>query len=485
VTAEALVRVGGPLGAVGLAVLVLAPGRLPRLAGLLAWAMGSACFLPYVLPDVRVVFLAGLAVGGLALAACLAALFVRWPWAVAFLALAAIPVRIPVTVGNESANLLLPLYVVVAGAALALGWRLWRAPPGCRELGPIAWPLAALVSWFGIASLWSDDLRGAVITLFFFVLPFGLLAAIVARLPWRERAPAGLSALLLLLAVVFAGIGIGQWAARDIFWNPKVIVGNVYAPFYRVNSVFWDPSIYGRFLVVAILVALVLLLFSTSRPVGFVLAAVIVVLWAGMFFSFSQSSFVALFVGVTLTAVLAWRWRAVAAVALVAAVMVPVGVAAPQLASVRQNVVSASTDGLDRATSGRYKLITNGIRIALDHPLVGVGTGGFKKAYAERLGLRQSAPAVASHNTPVTVSAETGVIGLLLFTWLLAAGLLVALRRNDGAGVAQLTGLAAGVVLVAVLVHSFFYNAFFEDATTWMALGLAALAVDARKGATT
>ena len=55
------------------------------------------------------------------------------------------------------------------------------------------------------------------------------------------------------MAVVFAVVGIYQYVTRDVFWNPKVIVGNAYAPFYRVNSVFWDPSIYGRFLVVAIL----------------------------------------------------------------------------------------------------------------------------------------------------------------------------------------------------------------------------------------
>ena len=44
-----------------------------------------------------------------------------------------------------------------------------------------------------------------------------------------------------------------------------MIVDNAYAPsswFYRVNSVFYDPSIYGRFLVVGILASLVLVLFG-------------------------------------------------------------------------------------------------------------------------------------------------------------------------------------------------------------------------------
>ena len=72
------------------------------------------------------------------------------------------------------------------------------------------------------------------------------------------RALGYLYGLLGAMAVVFAAIGVFQWITRDVFWNPKVIVGNAYAPFYRVNSVFWDPSIYGRFLVIAILASLVL-----------------------------------------------------------------------------------------------------------------------------------------------------------------------------------------------------------------------------------
>ena len=62
--------------------------------------------------------------------------------------------------------------------------------------------------------------------------------------------------LLAAMALVFGLIGIEQYLTRNIYWNPKVKVDNAFAPvdwFYRVNSVFYDPSIYGRFLVVGIL----------------------------------------------------------------------------------------------------------------------------------------------------------------------------------------------------------------------------------------
>ena len=174
----------------------------------------------------------------------------------AFATLACIPIRIPVDVGTEDANLLLPLYAVVASLVAALGWQLVRGDGRSRELGPIAFPLAAVVAWTGLALLWTDDLRQGAIFLAAFVLPFGLLAIGFARLPFSRRALLGLYAALVATALAYAGVGLYQWVTREVFWNPKLQVDNAYAPFFRVNSVFWDPSIYGRYLVIAILATL-------------------------------------------------------------------------------------------------------------------------------------------------------------------------------------------------------------------------------------
>ena len=73
-----------------------------------------------------------------------------------------------------------------------------------------------------------------------FLLPFGLLSLGIARLPWRGRMLTWLWGLLVATAAVFAAIGVVQWWTRNVFWNPRVIVENAYAPFFRVNSVFWD-----------------------------------------------------------------------------------------------------------------------------------------------------------------------------------------------------------------------------------------------------
>ena len=140
------------------------------------------------------------------------------------------PARFPVHVGDTKANLLLPIYGVVAVAALALAWDLFGDGQGPRQLGPLAWPLALFVGWVGLSFLWTKDVRQGAIELGFFVLPFGLLAVVLARLRWSRAWVLTLYVQLAFMGLLFALIGVWQYHSRNIFWNPKVRVDNAYAP---------------------------------------------------------------------------------------------------------------------------------------------------------------------------------------------------------------------------------------------------------------
>jgi len=461
------------VGTAGLAALLLAPGRWHRLAGLGAWAVGSGVLALYLLPDLSTSRLVAGAVGGAVAAVVLAWALDRWPYLLAFATLACIPLRIPVDIGSDRVDLLLPLYAVVGGLALALAWSLVKGDARSRELGPVALPLAAFVVWTGLSMLWSDDVRRGAIFLAAFVLPFGLVAVGFARLPWRGRWLTWLWAGLVATALLYALVGGYQWVTRDVFWNPSVKVFNAYAPFFRVNSVFWDPSVYGRYLTVAVLASLAGILLGGAR--GWRVAglyAVVVATWLGLLLSFSQSSFVALAAGIVVAASVVWGRRALVALVALGLVTCAVLFAVPQL---RDDVVGKSRSGVNRVTSGRANLVGQGIRIALDHPVLGVGAGGFSREYAHRRGIVGKDPKrVASHTTPVTVAAEAGIVGLALLAWLVAAALLATLR-GLGTGFTSRVALATGIVLLAIAVHSLFYAAFFEDPMTWALLGLVGL----------
>jgi putative inorganic carbon (hco3(-)) transporter len=461
-----LARIGGPVACLGLALLLVATNRRDRLAGL-GFAAFGACLLGAAIAPHRPLEIVGGILVLLAVASLLAAPFLRVPWIVPLLALACVPIRVGVHVGGASSKLLVPLYVVILGAVVKLGWELVHGDERIRELRFAVWPLAAYIGWTGLSVAWSKDVQQGAIEVLAFYVPFALLAITVARLPWSKLGVRALYAEVAVMAVVFSAIGFYQYDTRDIFQNPKVIYANAYAPYFRVNSVFWDPSVYGRFLVIAMVPSLVLIVRGRSPRLALAAAAAVVVTWFGLLISFSQSSFAALLVVVLALAFVAWRWRALVAVVLAIAVLAGISVAQPQI---RRSIQHHTTGGLNNATSGRFSLVANGIRIAAHHPVLGVGVGGFKRAYADRVHLKGKDPKkAASHNTPVTVAAETGLVGLGLFAWLLVATLRQAWRRRGQ------TALVAGLGIAAILVHSLFYNAFFEDPMTWALFGLVAL----------
>jgi O-antigen ligase len=74
----------------------------------------------------------------------------------------------------------------------------------------------------------------------------------------------------------------------------------------------------------------------------------------------------------------------------------------------------------------RFEVLKTGLRIAASHPILGVGIGGYREAntrYAPQLGERDA------HNTYVSLAAEIGFPGLLL--WLgLVGSVLARLRRR-------------------------------------------------------
>jgi len=460
-----LAEIAGPIACIGLAVLLLARTRVSRIAGLCYAGVGTI-LLAVSLAPADAAELGGAIGGVIVLGPLLAWLFRREPWLVAYATLAFIPFR----VGFLGHSLLVPLYAVALGAAGLLLWQLVKGDDRTRELGIVSWPLALYLMWIGLSVGWSASVHAAAIDLLAFYVPFTIVAVSIARLPWQQSRVRILYGELVAMALVFAVIGFYQYETRTIFENPRLKVGNTYEALFRVNSVFFDPSIYGRFLVVAMIATAVLIVrdrLSLRASLG--LLAFIAVAWVGLLISFSQSSFAALLVAVLVLTAFVWRWKSLLALAVVLVVAAGIAVTQPRLMhALRHHTVS----GLNHATSGRATLIAVGIRIAEAHPEKGVGLGGFERAYSKRTHRRPKKS--ASHNTPVTVAAEEGALGFLIFFWLVGALLLAAYRRVNHGTYGRMA-LSAGLAILAIFVHSLAYNDFFEDPTTWGLIGLIAL----------
>jgi outer membrane protein assembly factor BamB len=456
------------VGALGAALVLLPRGRAAPLVGFVLLGLATAGIGWSLVgdSDVKLLFTdpAGLALVGVGTVAAiaLAVPLVRYPEVVAVAFAVVAPFRIPVGLGDQDAFLLLPLYLVLASAVVALGYRVVR---GSRPPSPplfLALPLAAFVSYEALSFLWTYDQHEGGIDLAFFVFPFTAGFAVVARTPvapWLGRA---LAATLVALGVLFAAIGLWEAHSRTLFFARDVEVANAYTTFFRVTSLFKDPSLYGRYLVIPIAVLLVVLWLRRGRTLEWIpLGALVAFLFAGLYFSYSQSSFVALFCVTFAIAFLAAD-RRLRIVLLVCAAVAAVGAAAFAAQAIQGR-------SLKEVTSSRSRLVT----ITLDafelKPVAGVGIGGQRQASGDAIGTDKPTKN-ASHTTPLTVLAELGVVGFALYLWLAAAtviALLLTTRRQRALGV----GVAA--VLLVLFVHSLLYAGFFEDPLTWGVLAVA------------
>ena len=470
-------ELAGIVGAVGAVVALLADGRWPLLGGL-GLIAGAEVGLVLAVSGNGGVSPSLVALGAASIVpmAIGAAILVRWPALVLPAVLAAAPFRPPLAFGSENEYFvavaaegelgrLIPLYGVLGAAALALAWEALRKRRPIRPLPRVvSLPAAAFIGIAALSLTWTSDLDAGANTLAYFLLPFATLLSVAGRAPFPDWMPRALAVIAVALASLFAAVGLYQAATHDLlFFSPSVEVGNAFSSFFRVTSLFRDPSLYGRHLVLGIAVLVVAVL---ARRVNVMLAAgLIVFIFAGLFFSYSQSSFAALF-AVTLALAVVAGDRRLRLAALVASAVV-------LLAGAGYVVASSEDRSAREVTSDRSRRVEATVDVIRDHPLAGVGLGAQPKESQARSEQGGSPTRFVSHTTPLTVAAELGALGLLTYIAFLvgAAVLIWRLHGRD-----PTLGLALGAVLLALVVHSLAYSGFFEDPVTWVVVAVASAA---------
>ncbi|MBS1863718.1 MAG: O-antigen ligase family protein [Actinobacteria bacterium] len=461
---------------------------------------------------------------GVILVVALAYVFRRWPVALPLAVIGLLPFRIPLESGGESANLLVPLYVVIAAGVLAAVVSP-DPPPGERRLAWLPKALAAFVFLYALQALYSDEFSKALQEICFFMIPFTLVYGLLREVEWDRRLLVWALGLIAAEATAFVVVGSVEYLSRSLFWNEAVIRSNEFHTYFRVNSMFWDPNIYGRYLSLVLVVVTAVMLWirrpsgnprarlaapdtlrgaSSSvaqmavpfgRPASYprsvrpspaahadsrtdakerrafwTLTAAMLVLWLGLAQTFSQSSFVALLAGLAMLAALRWSWRWTLAVTIV-------GVIGGALVVLLVGGKSITPDRLNVDFSGRGHLISGGAELFSERPLWGYGSGSFQHAYSDH---HKGEPVTISHTEPVTVAAEQGLIGLVVYVtlvlvalWTMGAGLWA---RGPDRGpphvfIARTAVLAA---FVALLVHTMAYAGFFQDPITWVLMAIGA-----------
>ena len=372
-----------------------------------------------------------------------------------------------------------PTSIVDAGRlVVALACAVWLLRPGRprREVlpsSPLVLPLALLFTVYALSMLYAIDVSAArteTLRLAFSLGTFALVPFFV-----RDRA----SLRWTLYAFVFmmgalSIIGIYQEFSGRFLWNPGL---GLYGQ-RRINTTFADPNDFARFLIEGVAVALALWFFARRRTkVAFLLPAMLLALLTLEFTGSRGSWIVAL---VTLPATIALlpiaralrlRMLGMGAALLVAAALALV-VSNPYFS----NRVDTFKFGVAAAGARPY-LVEAGLNMFTDHPLTGVGIGGYQTAfvydYYHYKDPKIHANVTISHTSLVTMLAELGVIGMAALAFL-AWRWLAYIRRVLAAGDGELRAVVVAMAMISaiILLASQTEGRFLEDPYLWFAAGI-------------
>ena len=473
----AFAAMSGPLPKVGVlalaalvgVALVARAGRTRALAMLGGLVLSPLLLLadiwhsPQLGPVHRHPALAALgALVALGLLAALARELARRPWLVGVLVVVALPFRVPIEAGGTTSNLLVPLYLVVAAGSLAFivpALRGAGARPEARH-GWLERLLVAYVGLYALQAIYSVDFEKALQQMVFFYVPFALMFSLLRSLDWDAALLRRCLGAVVTEAVVFALVAFVEYATKTIVLNPKLVVQNDLHAYFTVNSVFFDPDIFGRFLALVMITLAAVLLGARRQREQLGVVGLLGVLWGALVLTLSRSSLAALLVGLGVLSALRWRATrtlvAAAAVVVVGAVAVA---ASPNTFGLNQ--------GLNGASSGRAGLVSGGLTMFGQRPLWGYGSGSFVAEY-RRQHPATSTTLAASHTIPITIAAEQGLLGELPYIAVVAIAAVTLLRRARG----DPARAAVAAAFLALVFHTLLYADFLEDPFAWTLLAI-------------
>lgn len=367
--------------------------------------------------------------------------------------------------------------------ALSVGVLAWllttraRRPvssPVLRRHRALLLTVVGFALFIGLSAAWADDLarvwddlqRWWLAILMFFVV----VTAVTSR-----RHVSIVCACFVLGAVTSVGIGL---VSNDLT-NSQSHVERASLRDARLHGAEGDPNLLAAGLVPAMFLAGGLMAGARGPARRGALVLAIGFLAVGLVATQSRGGLIAAGVG-AMAALAMMRGRRGTVLAMLVIVLGAGGVAA-----------AASPAALDRFTqediaegSGRADLWRVAERMALDHPLHGVGLNNFvthAPSYSREVGRLQSADLIAEtpvvvHNAFLQVLTETGAIGLLLFLAAVVGclGALVRARaRFDAGGEGSLATLSGAVfaATIGMLTASVFLSNGL-DKRLWLLLAL-------------
>jgi O-antigen ligase len=356
--------------------------------------------------------------------------------------------RVSLLLPRNPSLILLLAYVVVS----LLSWVVTRAPGSYNSVLAIAlYPLAGL-ALMNVARSQADHRRA-----------------------WVAFAISGLGVAI---------VGAGLYLTNSHIWMPNPAVGT------RMNITFGDPNITARFLTLGACAAV--LLFAARQGPAWLAVAAAMACGVVLPVTFSRSGMALFPLMVLLAAVVALDHRRAAVIG--AATLIAFALSMGINPDTRSRALDAEMLAVNLVTGGsqaggpavhqapavlplqdnRTYLIGAGVKMFTDHPVTGVGFGGYQHALLTTYrGFLPSRPTdTVSHTYLVTVLAEQGLVGAVIFlAFLLQLGREAISFRQRRDGWATWSTIPA-MLIIPIFLYSQFEGRFMQEPYLWVSLAL-------------
>jgi O-antigen ligase len=378
-----------------------------------------------------------------------------------------------------------PTSIVDAGRiVVGLAFAVWLIRPGrpradVLPVSPLTLPLALLFAVCALSTAYAIDpaaARTESLRLLFSMGMFALLPFFVrdrASLRWTLYA-------FVFATAALAAAGIYQEATDTFFWNPGLgLFGE-----RRINTTFADPNHFARLLLEGIVIALMLWFFAERRvKFAFLLPAMALSILT-LVFTGSRGAWVVGIVAlpVAVMALPIDRTLRLRMLGLGATLLAVAVIAVAALNPYFAKRLNTFTFGFEAAGARPY-LVKAGLNMFIDHPVTGVGAGGYQKAFDDDYYAYKDphikANVTISHTSVVTIVAELGMIGLAAVAFL-AVRWAAYLREALGRASSDLKAVLIGMAMLSMIIFlsSQTEGRFLEDPYLWFAGGIV-VAVDA------
>ena len=359
----------------------------------------------------------------------------------------------------------LSVYLLLAYIAVSLmSWLLTRAPGSAGSLLDIA------------------------------LYPF--VALLAANLAVSERDHRRVWIAFLASALAVALLGAFLYATHLQVWTPNPAVAS------RMNITFGDPNITARFLTLGACAAVIV--YASRQGPSWLTVAAAVACAVVIPLTFSRSGLALFIISVAIAIGFALNRRRAAAIGVAAllAFVISTGVnpdtrqRATDAAFTAVSAVTGATAPHGGTAAGHHQaavasadnrkyLVAAGLKMGVDHPMFGVGFGGYQHALLTTYNryLPAGYTDSVSHTSMVTVFAEQGIVGALLMVALLiqlGRETLGARWRRDAW---SLWATVPATLVIPIFLYSQFEGRFFQEPYLWLALGMLYSAMLAQRGA--